>query len=207
MENLIEVFSAPKHGLFEEFLIESYASKAEDFKEQDARLNEIKRILSTLGVDIRDEINDILIAEILELSNNSEIKKVVSKKHDKKKNTRVFSVSGNVLEISITEIDTYCFTPRSGLNAVVIVKREKEKSQKKDSYDLLEYRDGKLLLIIAGGAGESIIDSIGELAKSINISIPAYLQLTYRERKNLERDAAETLQDIYKDSIKNKKKN
>jgi len=206
MADHVKVFSVPKNRILEEFLMDNYASKADEFKDEEARHNEIKRVLSTLGVDSRDEINEILIGDIIALAAEGNIKESDGKKHDKKKNTRVFSVSGDHFEVGLTKIDTYQLTQRSGLNAIVIINREKEKGQKKDSYDLLEYRDGNLLFIIAGGAGESRIENIGEMAKGINISIPAHHQMTYRERKDLEKEAAENLQEIYEESKKSKNK-
>ena len=203
MKSMIMVFDVSDKNFLENFLIDHCAEKAEDFKEEDTKSNEIKRVLSTLGVDKRDELNSLLLEKIYK---SQEIKEKIGKKHPKKKGVALYNISGSFLEIFINKLGMYELTPRSGLNALVIINRAKEKKQKKDSHDVLEYRDGELYFLIAGGAGESLISNINELAKNIDITIPAHLQWTYKERKAIEKEAAENLQEVYEDHKKEKNK-
>ena len=96
----------------------------------------------------------------------------------------------------------YTFTPKASLDALLVVQRQNGKGKLVDAFDLLEYKDGEPVILIAGGVGETSISDIFEIAKSVGISIPGGPQLTKKEIKEREKAAAYHLQESFDDSKK-----
>ena len=198
----INVFSRGGGCMLLNHIAENFADRTEDLAEEEARFREVKRVLSTFGYDKRDEINQDVISIINQLILDETLKMITAKKHPEEKGVHIYQVSGSKLEQKKSRNGTYEFTPRSGLNAILVVKRQDEDGKLNNSIDIIEYKDGEPVVIIAGGMGESVVEDIGEIARGLGICILARTQLTNKETKALEKEAAETIQEAFEDAKK-----
>ncbi len=196
------VFSTVKVKFLLEYIAKQQDCRASSFNDEDAKITEVNRVISSMGCDRRDEINK----EIFEYVKNSGFKEIEPIEHPGKEGVCLYKVSGSKLEQRKMKNGFVELTPRAGLDALVLINRVDDKNKIiPDIYDILEYEEGHLVSIIAGGDGESVIDDIGAMARKVGITILGRDQLTKRETKQLEMHAAQNIQEAFKESKKEEK--
>ncbi|MCH9753382.1 MAG: hypothetical protein K0T99_00585 [Alphaproteobacteria bacterium] len=203
--NDVLVFSGGKGQIIFHYMLEHYPETIKPLKDTDAKLKEMNRIISNLGADKRELINYHLLAELKRHVHDNSLKCIDPIESDKEEGKLTYKVSGSKLVQKSVEPDLYSFSPRSELNALLVVRRQDEKGKLVDkSIDILEYQEGNLVTLISGGIGETKISDLGEVAKHIGIIIAAGPQLTKPEIKAREKAAAFLINEAFQDSKKKK---
>ena len=199
---MIIVFSTVKVKFLLEYVAKQKDCRAASFNDEDAKITEVNRVISSMGCDRRDEINK----EIYEDIKSDQFKEIGSIEHPEKEGVSLYRVSGSKLEQRKMKNGLIELTPRAGLDAIILINRVDNKNKIiEDIYDILEYEEGHLVSVIPGGEGESAIDEIGGMARKVGITILGRDQLTKRETKKLEMEAAQNIQEAFKDSQKEEK--
>jgi|GEM_PF-2336329 len=196
----VTVFSKGNGHVLFNYMLTHVLEGDEVFKEEEANFNEVNRLISSFGCDKRDLINSSILLHIEDLILNKVLKKIDIEKSKTKKSH--YKVSGSKLEQENLKNGMYAFTPKGSLDALVVVQRQDVKGKFIDAFDLLEYKAGDPVILIAGGIGETSISDIFEISKSIGISIPGGPQLTKKEIKEREKAAAYHVQESFEDSKK-----
>lgn len=196
----VSVFSRGDGFVLLNYMLAHALEKGVSFKEEEANFNEVNRLISAFGCDKRDSLNSSILLHIQDLVLNKVLKKIDIEKSKSKKSH--YKVSGSKLEQENLKNGMYAFTPRASLDALLVVQRRDDKGKLVDAFDLLEYKGGEPVVLIAGGIGETSISDIFEISKSIGITIPGGPQLTKKEIKEREKAAAYHLQESFDDSKK-----
>jgi hypothetical protein len=199
---MIIVFSTVKVKFLLEYVAKQKGCRAELFNDEDAKITEVNRVISSMGCDRRDDINK----EIYEYIKMDHFKEIDPVEHPDKEGIYLYRVSGSKLEYRKMKNGLIELTPRAGLDAIILINRVDNNNKViEDIYDILEYEEGHLVSVIAGGEGESSVGDIGAMARRVGITILGRDHLTKRETKKLEMKAAQNIQEAYTDSRKEEK--
>lgn len=199
---MILVFSSVKTKFLLEYVAKQKDCRAETFNDEDAKITEVNRVISSMGCDKRDEVN----RDIFEYIQSNDFKPIEPVEHPEKEGVALYKVSGCKLEQRIMKNGFVELTPRANLSAIVLVNRVDNNNKiLPDIFDILEYEHGHLVSLIAGGAGESLIDDIGAKARSAGITILGRDHLSKRDVKALEKQAAQHIQEAFEESKKEEK--
>lgn len=200
------VLSGSKGDFIFDYMVDYFGETIKTLKESEAQLKEVNRIITSFGADKRESINSSLLSSIKKHLKDGSLKHIIPIESEGEEKKLTYKVSGSKLVKKPLETGLYVFSPRSELNALVIVRRHDEKDKLLDeSVDILEYKDGNLITLISGGIGETKINDLGDMAKQVGIVISAGPQLTKREMKDREKAAAFHIHEAFQDSKKKKK--
>ena len=204
-DNEVVVLSGGKGDIIFHYMSSHFEDAVKHLKGHEAKFKEINHIISGFGADKRESINASLILEIKRHIHDKSLKPIIPIESEKEEGKLTYKVSGSKLVKKLLETGLYGFSPRSELNALVIVRRQDEKGKLLDkSVDILEYQHGELITMISGGVGETKIAHLGEMAKHLGITISAGPHLTKPEIKAREKAAAFHINEAFQDSKKEK---